>query len=110
MLASLPRFADCPFVFTITGKAAIAGFSRFKTQFDAACGVSDWTIHDLRRTARSLLSRAGVSPDTAERCLGHKLTGVRGVYDRHTYHDEMLRGFEALSAQIDRIVNPPAES
>jgi integrase len=109
VLASLPRFADCPFVFTITGKAAIAGFSRFKTQFDAACGVLDWTIHDLRRTARSLLSRAGVSPDTSERCLGHKLTGVRAVYDHHRYLGEMLHGFEALSAQIDRIVNPPAD-
>ena len=106
LLAGIPRVADSPYVFTITGRAPIAGFSRFKTQFDAACGVSDWTIHDARRTARSLLARAGVSPDTAERCLGHKLAGVRGVYDRHTYHDEMLRGFELLASLLDRIAHP----
>ena len=109
LLASLPRVEGCPYVFTITGRAPIAGFSRFKKEFDEACGVSGWTLHDLRRTARSLLSRAGVSPDTAERCLGHKLTGVRGTYDRHTYHAEMLHGFTALAALIDRIVNPPAD-
>jgi integrase len=77
-----------------------------KARFDAACGVADWTLHDLRRTARTLLSRAGVSADVAERCLGHVIPGVRGVYDRHRYLDEMARAYAALAAQIDRIVNP----
>ena len=74
--------------------------------FAAACGVTDWTLHDLRRTARSLLSRAGISPDIAEMCLGHVLTGVRGTYDRHAYHEEKKHAFEALAAQIARIVDP----
>jgi hypothetical protein len=38
--------------------------------------------------------------------LGHVLAGVRGTYDRHEYHAEKKRAFEALAAQIDRIVNP----
>ena len=74
--------------------------------FDEDCGVSDWTIHDLRRTARSLMSRAGVQPDHAERCLGHVVTGIRGTYDRHAFRDEKLAAFEALAALVDRIVNP----
>jgi integrase len=77
-----------------------------KARFDAACGVTDWTLHDLRRTARSLMSRAGVPADHAERCLGHVLGGVRGVYDRHRYEAEMARAYAALAAQIDRIINP----
>jgi hypothetical protein len=28
------------------------------------------------------MSRGGVNPDTAERCLGHAIRGIRGVYDR----------------------------
>ena len=63
-------------------------------------GVSGWVIHDLRRTARSLLSRAGVPTDHAERCLGHVIGGVRGVYDRHEYYDEKAKAFEALAAQV----------
>jgi integrase len=73
-------------------------------RFDAACGVKDWRIHDLRRTARSLLSRAGVNTDIAERCLGHVLPGVRGVYDRHHYLDEMQAAFEALATQINAVL------
>jgi hypothetical protein len=53
-----------------------------------------------------LLSRAGIGSDHAERCLGHVIGGVRGVYDRHEYLDEKRMAFEALAAQIDRIINP----
>ena len=76
----------------------------------SAQGTSGWTLHDLRRTARSLMSRCGVPPDHAERCLGHTIAGVRGVYDRHQYRNEMKAAFEALAAQIDRIVNPGTTS
>ena len=54
------------------------------------------------------MSRAGVNSDHAERCLGHVIGGVRGVYDRHEFRAEKLRAFEALAAQINRIVDPPA--
>ena len=52
------------------------------------------------------MSRAGVNSDHAERALGHVLGGVRGVYDRHAYHDEKRQAFEALAAQIARILDP----
>jgi integrase len=67
-----------------------------------------WRLHDLRRTARSLMSRAGVNADHAERCLAHIIGGVRGVYDRHAYRDEKVHAFKELAALIERIVNPPA--
>jgi hypothetical protein len=31
---------------------------------------------------------------------------VRGVYDRHAYHDEKAAAFESLAALVERIVNP----
>jgi integrase len=65
-----------------------------------------WTVHDLRRTARSLMTQAGVPTDHAERALGHVIGGVRGVYDRHGYRDEKRRAFEALAAHIERVLNP----
>jgi integrase len=80
--------------------------SHAKIAFDGACGVRGWTLHDLRRTARSLMSRAGVPSDHAERCLGHVIGGVRGVYDRHRYLEEMALAYEKLASQIERIVHP----
>ncbi len=106
ILAARPHIVTCPYVFSNNGRIALGGgLSRQKRQFDTACGVTDWTIHDLRRTARSLMSRAGVPPDHAERCLGHVIGGVRETYDRHEYHAEKKRAFEALAAQIEHIVN-----
>jgi integrase len=77
-----------------------------KAKLDQDSGVTGWTIHDLRRTARSLMSRAGVSSDVAELCLGHVLPGIRATYDRYAYVDEKRKAFEALAAQIERILNP----
>jgi integrase len=96
------------YVFTNDGQRPLSGFSVLKAKFDAQCGVTGWTIHDCRRTARSLMGRAGVSSDHAERCLGHVLSGVRGTYDRHQYADEKRRAFEALASLIERIVDPQA--
>jgi integrase len=100
-----PKIGD--YVFTTDGATPISGYSKFKQALDKASGVTGWTLHDLRRTARSLMSRAGINTDIAERCLGHVISGVRGVYDRHGYYDEKARAFEALASQIERIVNPP---
>jgi integrase len=70
--------------------------------------LENWTLHDLRRTARSLMSRAGVPTDHAERALGHVIGGVRETYDRHKYLDEKRAAFEALAALVSRILNPTA--
>jgi integrase len=106
LLANIPSIGRGDVVFTMDGRKSIAGFSRWKQRFDKACGVNGWTLHDLRRTARSLMSRAGVPSDHAERALGHVLSGIRKTYDRHEYYAEKQRAFEALAAQIERIVNP----
>ena len=89
LLNDLPRIEGCDYVFTTDGRRPVSGFSTFKLKFDIACGVKDWRLHDLRRSSRSLMSRAGVDHDIAERCMGHVIQGVRGVYDRHKYVDEM---------------------
>jgi len=69
--------------------------------------MPSWVLHDLRRTARSLLSRAGVRPDISERVLGHAIPGVEGVYDRHSYDHEKADALNRLATLIDTIVHPP---
>jgi integrase len=96
----------CPYFFTADGMKPFANFSRSKAAFDKLCGVSNWRLHDARRTARSLMSRAGVSPDHAEHVLGHVILGQRRTYDRHQFFYEKKAALAALAAQIDRIINP----
>jgi integrase len=104
VLAKIPRIGRGHFVFTYDGERPIKGFAKPKRALDQTAGVTGWTIHDLRRTARTLMSRAGVSADVAERCLGHTIGGIRGTYDRHHYRAEMLRAFEALADTLDHVM------
>jgi integrase len=106
VLAGIPVIGntkDGP-VFTTNGRCSISGFSVWKRTLDGASGVKGWCLHDLRRTARSLLSRAGVNADIAERCLNHSIGGVRGTYDRHSFYTEKRQAFEALAQEIAAII------
>lgn len=100
-----PRYASNPYVFTGRGDGPFNGFSKAKRAFDATLPrLEPWVLHDLRRTARSLMSRAGVRPDIAERVMGHAIPGVEGVYDRHSYRAEKADALERLAALIRSIV------
>ncbi len=63
-------------------------------------GLRHFTLHDLRRTARTHLAALGVRREAAERCLGHKLRGVEGTYDRHDYFNERRAALERWSVLI----------
>ena len=105
------------FVFSTTdGAVAFAGFSKAKAAIDKAVAklreregrppMENWTLHDLRRTARTLLARAGVRDEIAKRCLGHVIKGVEKVYNRYSYIEEKRAAFEALAGLVSRILNP----
>jgi integrase len=91
-----------------TGPATFNSFSKRKSDFDRKLSdVPHWTLHDLRRTARSLLAKAGVDEKVAERLLGHKIPGVKGVYDRYDYADEKADALTRLAALVETIIHPP---
>jgi len=43
---------------------------------------------------KSHMRALGVPRDISEMCLNHKLPGVEGIYDRHTYFDERKEALE----------------
>jgi integrase len=67
-------------------------------------GIADFRLHDLRRTVRTRLPGLGVSPDVAERVLGHALPGMRKVYDQYDYLHQNRSALSAWSAELDRIL------
>jgi integrase len=108
IIRAQPRLGENPYVFaSARTDRTINGLSKMKRRFDARLsGVAHWTIHDLRRTARSLMSRAGISSEHAERVMGHAIAGVEGVYDQHKYADEKADALRRLAVLIDAIVCP----
>jgi integrase len=93
------RIEGNPYVFASGTDKHFNSWSQRKAELDERLPSSmpAWTIHDLRRTARSLMSRAGVRPDIAERVLGHTIAGVEGVYDRYPYFEEKADALSRLS-------------
>lgn len=114
-----------PFVFSTTnGKRPFSGFSKCKARLDTdmeilareamtdeqSCKTPEpvlkpWRLHDLRRSAKTLMARAGVRPDISERVLGHVISGVAGTYDRFGYVEEKRDALEKLSAQVRAILD-----
>jgi integrase len=115
------KFDDCRYVFPTSAKTPYSRSGKSKAKLDSAVlaaikarakkgakvePIPNWALHDLRRTAKTLMVRAGVRPDISERVLGHVIAGVEGTYDRHTYADEKRDALEKLAAMIERILNP----
>jgi integrase len=108
VLASVKRSVGCAFVFE--GRhfnRPIGGFSDWKDKLDAITGksVAPWTLHDLRRTGTSLMQRLGIAFEVREACCNHTIKGVAGTYNRYAYAAEKRRAFDALAAEIARIVS-----
>jgi len=91
VLAEVPRFLDCDFVFTTTHRSPVNGFSKMVRRLSEGSNTSGWRLHDLRRTAASGMVRIRVAPHVIERVLNHisgTISGVAAVYNRCGYDDE----------------------
>ena len=105
IIEAQPKIAENPHVFAGRGRGPY-NISQSKRPFDRKLpAMPHWQLHDLRRTARSLMARTGVRPDIAERVLGHVIKGVEGVYDRFEYRTEKADALARLANLIDGIVH-----
>lgn len=96
--------ATSDFVFGTRAKTPIANFSRLLDQARAASKTEGWSLHDLRRTARTCLSRAGVRPDIAERALGHAVwSPLARIYDTYSFEAEIRDAFNVLAQHFDAL-------
>jgi integrase len=105
------RVLGSPYVFPGRGKKQrFDAFSQRKAELDKMSGVTDWHIHDLRRTCRKLMTRARVQRDVAEAALGHVIKGVEGVYvDSDEYRPEIDEALSRVAGEINRLLEPSAE-
>jgi integrase len=111
IIRALPHLGNNPHVLAAArGNGHLNNFGKAKRELDAKLPVDmpPWTLHDLRRTARSLLARVGVRPDIAERVLGHAQPGIVQLYDRHPYQLEKADALARLAALIAGIIDPRA--
>jgi integrase len=68
-------------------------------------GLPDFTPHDLRRTAASLMTANGVPRLHVEKLLNHTIDDVAEIYDRHDYSKEKRAAVEKLAESIQAILS-----
>ena len=89
------------------GDGGFSGFSSAKERLDQASGVTDWTLHDLRRTMATRMADLGVQPHIIEAILnhvsGHK-AGVAGVYNRSTYAAEKRAALDLWGTHVQMLL------
>jgi hypothetical protein len=93
------------FVFSLNGRRPMRGWSVMKVRLDKKMKIEPWQQRDLRRTAKTLMARAGVPRLISEHCLGHTMPTIGGTYDRHGYVEEKRVAFEKLAKFVAGIVN-----
>lgn len=81
---------DEPYVFCGRKKGTRLAHNVLNTAQKNALALTDipsFTIHDLRRTASTLMNEKGFHADAIEACLNHTIKGMRGVYNKAVYAD-----------------------
>ena len=66
--------------------------------------MKHWSMHDLRRTARTHFSRF-TSRDIAELMIGHTMPGEQGTYDYHDYQKEMSIAYKQWWEKLESLTN-----
>ena len=66
--------------------------------------IPAFTIHDLRRTASTLLHENGWPSDVVEKALNHTIGGVRGVYNRAEYEPQRRQMLQFWADYIEQLV------
>ena len=134
IIEGLPHVGDNNggFVFTVTGRTPVSGFSRAKTMIDRSImetireeaetrgddpekveAPPHWTYHDLRRSLATGLQKLGVKLEVTEAVLNHasgSRAGIVGVYQRHDYATEKRAALDAWARRLDAIVTGAAAS
>lgn len=104
-LRSVTRIEGQDLVFSTTGKTAVSGFTKAKATLDKTAKVTDWRLHDFRRTGVSALAEMGIDSIVADLLLAHqptKLSAVARVYQRHDFAKERKAALEAWAAYVLR--------
>ena len=88
-LNALAGNAQHALVFTTTGTTPVSGFSKAKAKLDQISGVSNWRLHDLRRSLATVATEElGFEPVVVDRILNHvngSVKGIAAVYQKGQY-------------------------
>jgi integrase len=107
IIKSVPRLVERDQLF---GSRSAGGFQKWdlgKRGLDERSGVTEWTVHDIRRTVATRMADIKIAPHIIEEILNHRgghRAGVAGVYNRSSYSNEVRTALVMWSDHIRTLV------
>lgn len=106
-LSSVPVIGSSDYYFPNNRGGPFGAWSDHKEKFDRLCGVTNWGLHDIRRTVRTKLSEWSCCDDaTAERILGHvsSESKVSRIYNRWKQFPQKKAALEAYERKLSELL------
>jgi hypothetical protein len=75
--------------------------------------VTDWAVHDIRRTVATRMADIGIQPHIIEAVLNHQSghkRGPAGTYNRSIYAAEVKSALERWAAHVEALVAGRADN
>jgi integrase len=92
IIKSVPKMVSRDQLFGAHSPAGFTAWAKEKRTLDARSGVSNFTVHDIRRTVATRMADIGVQPHVIEQVLNHQSghkAGPAGIYNRSSYEREV---------------------
>jgi integrase len=83
------------------------GWSYHKARFDRECKVTDFRLHDLRRTLATRWQEVGIEIAATEKYLSHSAVtgGLIGIYQRSAYLEQMRAAVLLWEAKLQALLS-----
>ncbi len=85
-------------------------FSKPKMRLDKLSAVTNWRLHDLRRTVASNLEQLGIERITISAILAHHVAGVTEIYTRSDRTERMRIALESWSCRVQAVLDDEKQS
>jgi integrase len=112
LLVRLPRTGEL----AMPGRkptSPFSGWSKARASLTAISGVSNWTLHDLRRTMATGLQRLGIRLEVTEALLNHSSgsrAGIVGIYQRHDWATEKRAALDQWADHVTAVADDRRET
>jgi len=106
VLHGIPNSGELLFPARGAATNSVSGFSKWKRRLDELSGVSDWVLHDIRRTVATNLARLGTSLHIIRKIQNHAdaIPGVARVYNQYSYLPETRNALLLWEDELSKIV------
>jgi integrase len=92
IIRSVPHMVSRDRLFGTRADCGFSSWPQGKRALDQRCGVTEWTVHDIRRSTATGMADIGIQPHIIEEILNHRSGhkgGIAGVYNRSNYPREV---------------------